>query len=158
MSANWDIGFRKKPGLEDLDQFMVSLGFHIEQPNQRRGEFTRVYILDDETVPREIEFFYDENLKEHQKECYGERINEIVAHGDLKTYSVCPTYPNLEDRMRIMKEKGVRTQHDYYRHLSPERLKWYETALALRVRYNAIVLNGQISDEINPDKAFPEKK
>ncbi|MFH0837097.1 MAG: hypothetical protein V1870_03125 [Candidatus Aenigmatarchaeota archaeon] len=64
---------------------------------------------------------------------------------------------DLDERLRIIKEKGVRTQHDYYKYLDTERLTWYETALALRDQYDAIVLSEQSGEEINPNKPFPEK-
>ena len=44
-------------------------------------------------------------------------------------------------------------KHDYYRHMEPPaRLKWYETALALRDNFNAIVKSEQTGLEIDPDK------
>ena len=156
MSADWHVGFRKKPGLDELDRFMFSLGFQIDT-SQRVGEYTRVYMLDDDSVKRYIAFFYEENAGKN-KEWFQERANEVQSYGNLKTGSVEPTYFTLEERVKVIKEKRVKTQHDYYRHVSPERLKWYETALAFKEQYNAIVLNGQISEEINPEKFFPEKR
>jgi hypothetical protein len=156
MSASWDIGFRKKPKLNDLDIFMQSLGFDIEPVGGRSGEFTRVYVLNDKSVPREIEFFYEERADKDNKSFFGKKSKEVIAYGSLKTFSVPETYPDSNERMRIIKKKNVRTQHDYYKHLSPERLKWYETALALKNRYNAIVISEQTGKDINPTKTFPE--
>ncbi|MFH0837096.1 MAG: hypothetical protein V1870_03120 [Candidatus Aenigmatarchaeota archaeon] len=72
MSVSWDIGFRKKPNNNELDQFMQSLGYEIESPDQRGGEFTRVYVLCDDSVPREIEFFYEDEVSSNL-DLFGER-------------------------------------------------------------------------------------
>ena len=63
MSVSWLVGFRKKPKLKDLDEFMQSLGFTIEEPGKRRGEFARVYNFINESVaPRAIDFFYEDKV------------------------------------------------------------------------------------------------
>ena len=157
MSIAYDVGFKRKPELTELDGFMESLGFQVESPGQRRGEFSRVYVLRNDSTPREIEFFYEDKVGDNQ-DFFGEREESIQAYGNLKTFSIEKTTPDLDERLRIIKEKEVRTQHDFYRHLAPERLTFYETALALRDHYNAVVVSEQTSEEINPDKPFPEKK
>ena len=43
MSVSWLVGFRKKPKLKDLDEFMQLLEFTIEEPGKRRGKYARVY-------------------------------------------------------------------------------------------------------------------
>ncbi len=159
MSASWYIGFRTQPRLEELDIFMRSLGFQIEPEEGRweKGAFSRIYTFEDESVPREIVLFYKESIDDITRSLYGGRAHEISAHGNLKTYSVDPTYATAEERARVVKEKGVKTQHDYYRHLSPERLKFYESALALRNRFNALVISMSMGDEINPERPWPER-
>ncbi len=152
MSVSWDVGFRSKPELGELDQFMQSLGYRI--PTSSTPEFTRMYVFDDDSVSREIEFFYQADLAD-SKELFDEMAGEVLAYGNLKTYSVETTYLDADERLKIIEEKGVKTQHDCYRHLSPKRLKWYETALALRDHFDAIVLSEQTGEEINPDKPFP---
>jgi len=157
MSTAYDVGFTRKPELTELDGFMKSLGFEVESPSQRRGDFIRVYVLCDDSAPREIEFFYEDGAGDY-RDLFGERGKEVYAYGNLKTFSTEMTHPDLVERLRIIEEKCVRTQHDYYRHLDPERLKFYETALALRDQYDAIVVSEQTREEINPDKPFPEKQ
>jgi hypothetical protein len=162
MSIAYDIGFIVKPDLTDLDTFMDSLGFRkthtfglaLEKAGDTRGNFTRIYQCDDSSTPREIEFFLYEKVGEYRDNFPGNE-NKITAYGQLKTYATEQTHPDLEERLRIIKEKKVKTQHDYYRHLDPERLKFYETALALKDHYNALVISEQTSEEINPNEPFP---
>jgi len=152
MSVSWDIGFKEKPELDELDRFMQSLGFEIEPLGLRRGRFTRVYVCSD--APREIEFFYKKKAGRDDRDFYRGEGVEIVACGDLKTYSVEPSVVGTEERLRVIQEKGVETDYDYYKHLAPERLKWYETALALREHYGALVISEQTGGEIDPDGKF----
>lgn len=156
MSIAYDVGFTAKPELAELDEFMQSLGFRIEPSGQRKGKFTRVYVLDD-SAPREIEFVYEDEVGDNRG-WFGERGSEVQAYGNLKTFTTEMTHPDLDERLRIIKEKNVRSQHDYYKHLDPERLKFYEAALAFREHYNAIVISEQSGKEINPDKPFPDKQ
>ena len=159
MSIAYDVGFTEQPELKTLDDFMGSLGFEIEAPNQRRGQFTQVYVFNDGSVsPREIVFFYRLEPDNDQKSFFRKRSGEVKAYGSLTTYSTELIHPTVEERLRIIEEKGVRTQHDYYRHLQPERLKFYETALALRDHYHAIVRSEQTGEEINPEAPFPPKR
>ena len=97
---------------------MQSLGFEVESPSQKRANFTRVYVLCNDFVPREIEFFYKDEVEKH-RDLFGKRRQEVHAYGNLNTFSSERTHPKLDERLRIIEEKGVRTQHDYYRHLSP---------------------------------------
>lgn len=151
MSIAYDIGFPRKPEISELDAFMASLGFKIESPGERRGEYTRTYVLNDDSVPREIEFFYEERVGDY-RELFGKRVSDVHAYGNLKTFSTEPTHIGLDERLRIIEERKVRTQHEYYRHVSPERLRFYEIALALKEQYGAIVLSEQTGEEIDPNK------
>lgn len=151
MSVSYDVGFIRKPEVNGLDGFMQSLGFKIESPDQREGKFTRVYILCDESVPREIEFFYEENPRGH-KSLFGKRGKEVKAYGNLKTFLVEQAVPDLAERKRIIDERKIVREHDCYKYLDTERLKFYETALAIRDRFNAIVVSEQTGQEINPDR------
>jgi len=157
MSIAYDIGFKKRLILAELDEFMESLGFEMESPGQRRGNFTRVYQLCNDSVQREITLFYSNNIG-IRRNFFGEKGKELQAYGSLTTFSTEPTYTSIEERLRIIEEKNIRTQHEYYKHLSPERLKFYETALAVRDHYDAIVFSEQTNEEIDPDKPFPEKQ
>jgi len=155
MSISYDVGFRRKPEVNGLDGFMHSLGFKPEPPNQRKGKFTRVYVLCDESVPREIEFFYEENPRGH-KFLFGKRGKEVMAYGALKTYSCEPAHPDPEDRTRIIDTGKVKTERDYYKYLDSERHTFYETALAIRDHFNAFLYCD--SKVINPNRPFPFRR
>ncbi len=154
MSIAYDVGFIRKPELAELDAFMQLLGFEIESPEQRKKKFTQVYVICNEHVPREIKFFYEDDA-EDQRDFFGAMGNRIRAYGCLKTFETGLARPNLEERLRIIEEKNVRTEHEWYKFVAPERLRFYETALALRSHYNAIVISEQTGKEINPSGAFP---
>ena len=155
MSVQYDVGFRRKPKVDGLDGFMQSLGFVIEPANQRSGEITRVNVLCNESIPREIEFFYNKNPRGH-KSFFGKREKEVKACGALKTYSCEPAHPDPEDRKRIIETGIVKTERDYYKHLDNERHKFYETALAIRDHFNALLYcDGRV---IDPNRPFPFKR
>jgi len=145
----------KKPELPELDVFMKSLGFEVESHGQRGRNFTRVYVLCHDSAPRVIEFFYDEEAGDH-RDFFGKRGKSVQAYGNLKTFSTEPTQ-SIDERVRIIEEKKVKTEYDCYRHLAPERLTFYNVALALRNHYNALVVSEQTGEEINPDKPFPNR-
>ncbi|MEK6846259.1 MAG: hypothetical protein AABY26_05845 [Nanoarchaeota archaeon] len=157
MSISYDIGFTKKPELAELDAFMQLLGFEIEPSENRKGKFTQVYVLCNESVPREIEFLYENNADDYT-DFFGAMGNRIRAYGCLKTFETGLARPNLEERLRIIEENKVKTEQEWYKFVAPERLKFYETALALRKHYHAIVRSEQTGKEINPDRLFPEKQ
>ena len=97
MSIAYDVGFTRKPELKELDGFMKSLGFEVESPSQRRADFTRVYVLCDDSAPREIEFFYEDKVRDH-RDLFDERGKNVQAYGNLKTFSTEPTHLNLYER------------------------------------------------------------
>lgn len=150
MSISYDVGFIRKPKLVELDAFMQSLGFKIEPDRQRGKKYTQIYVLCNESAPREIEFFYEDDAGDYQ-DFFGAMGKHISAYGSLKTFPPETTPLSLDERLKIIKEKNVKTQHDHYRHLNPGLLKWYEIALALREHYHAIVRSEQTGREINPD-------
>jgi hypothetical protein len=150
MSISWDIGFIKKPKIEELDEFMQSWGYKIEKPNQRKSSFSRIYAILEPLVPRDIELFYSE--EEIDNEIFKEK--KVESYGSLTTYSVKPNHLKIKERLKTIEEKRIKNQHDYYKHLSPERLKWYETALAIKNKFNCMILSEQTGEEINPNKAF----
>ena len=177
MSVSWEVGFRKKPKLKDLDEFMQSQGFSIEDLEGR--DFTRTYIFNDAKVsPRAIDFFYEDKVNGQKLFRNLNGGKKVRACGDLTTYSILPLFLKTKiraheslknylktyggppivldekERLRIIREKNIRRQHDYYKYLDRERLKFYETALAIRDNFNAIVVSEQSGDEIDPDK-FP---
>ena len=93
MSISYDVGFTRKPELAELDGFLASLGFEIEPPGQRSGKFTQVYVFCDDSVPREIEFFYEDEVGEgevgkERQDWLGEKGKDVLAYGCLKTYSL----------------------------------------------------------------------
>lgn len=149
MSISYDVGFIRKPELAELDAFMQLLGFEIESPGQRKGKFTQVYVLCNEHVPREIEFFYEDHANEHE-ESYGGNGEQVCAYGCLKTFETGLAHLSLEERLRIIQENNVKTEHEWYKFVAPERLRFYEMALALRNHYNALVFSEQTGKEINP--------
>jgi hypothetical protein len=151
MSTSYDIGFREKPDVNELDEFMKSLGFTLKIKAD-----SRYYSYLGEDSPREIEFSFS-GLDKDFGVFFGDRANEVVAYGNLSTPSILPTYPKEEDRLRIIEEKGVNNEHDYHRYLEPKRLKYYEIALALKNHYNAIVLAQETGKEIDPSRKFPDR-
>ena len=156
MSVAWNVGFVVKPELGELDKVMLAFWYEIEPAGQRRSTSTRIYVVDVCSVQKAVELLYKENPTATFTDLFGDRANEIVAYGDLVAHSVERTYPNADERLRIIAEKAVRTQHDYYKHVAPEHLKWYETALELRNKYKALILSEQTCREINPDESLPE--
>ncbi|RJQ17020.1 hypothetical protein C4573_03090 [Candidatus Woesearchaeota archaeon] len=146
MSLSYDIGFVVKPDLNSLDDFMQERGFTAEGPE---ADFARVYTHNAQPA---MKFFYAENPADY-RDFFGKQ--SIQAYGELVTYAL-GAVPDAQERARIIKEKNVRTQHDWFRHLSPERLRFYEIALAFRDTYKAIALSVQTGEEINPEKPFPD--
>ena len=152
MSISYDVGFRRKPIVEELDEFMQSLGFRIEPPSQRRGRFIRVYTFFDESqAPKPIDFFY-KNVSRDSSSFFGNKRNEVKAYGALQTPSTEEAVPDHSERERIVNEIGINREEDYYEHLATERRKFYKTALAIRNRFEAIVLSEQTGEEIDPDR------
>ena len=97
MSVAWDVGFRARPELDKLDEFMKSLGFHAERGCQRQ-DFTRIYVFDDNSVEREIVFFYNKRARKSQTSFFpGE---EIASYGSLVTYSIDDLYSEPAERAR----------------------------------------------------------
>lgn len=154
MSIQYDVGFTQRPKLADLDSRMASFGFKPEPPDQREGNFTRVYVLSNALVPRGIEFFYETNTKRHKSE-FGRSQKEVKAYGALKTYSTEPAHQNLDDRQRIIASGIIKTERDYYRYLESQHHIFYEISLAIRDHFNALLYcDGR---RINPDRPFPFK-
>src|SRR3989338_246223 len=136
MSFAYDIGFTKKPELTELDSFMKSIGFEVEPRGQRQGMFTRVYVFYDASTPREIELFYNDQARDIGDK-FGERGKNVQAIGCLQSDMTEPAHPSLEERLKIIEQKKVGTEHYYYRHVACECLKFYESALTLKDHYDA---------------------
>ncbi len=150
MSVAYDIGFRERPKLDDLDEFMKSLGFNMDRA-LKRGEITRVYNFENGAVAsRPIELFYFSRIDADLREAFGRE--NIVSFGILKTYSIEPEISDPKKRKRIITRQKIHREHDYYKHLEPDRLKWYETALAIRDEFGAVVKSEQTGDSINPNR------
>ncbi len=96
---------------------MESMGFQREQDGLRVSKFLRVYVLCNDSVGR-VELFYE---VEPSKVRYFFSEEEVQAYGDLNTNSREPV--TREERMRSLQGKEIRSQHDYYRHIEPGRLK-----------------------------------
>ena len=154
MPISWNVGFLVKPELGELDQLLLSLGYRIESPSGTR--LSRVYAADVGDVQKAVAFFYNQNPTDIFRNIFGDRADEIAAYGHVDSNSAEPTHPHAGDRLKVVAEKAVRTQHDYYKHVAPEHLKWYETALELRNKYKALILSEQTCREINPDESLPE--
>jgi len=137
---------------------MESLGF-----KRKPSGFTRWYIFDDKKVTLDyIEFTYEDEADESSK-CFFDE--EIVSYGDLESRFTAAKPRLLSDeekalqfdeelRLKKIKEEGIDTELKYWKELEPHRFKWYETALKLKEKFNAIVSCDDI--EIDPDKPFPE--
>lgn len=147
MSVSYDIGFTKRPALSHIDRFMQSLGFVIDDA-ERVGRFSRVYLFNGKEATREIELFY--NNRAGNILFMGE-IN-IKAYGSLKTFSSSELIMDPKERLRIIKDNKITTEHDYCRHLNKGRLKFYETALAIRDEFNAVVVSEQTGKPIDPNR------
>lgn len=153
MSVSYDIGFTKKLKLDELDVFMQSKGFEIEDPGQRSGEFTRVYVfLDEKVAAREIELFFTEDPEEFHSDLFDGR--EIESYACLKTYSSELPFTGVEERLKVIKENNVRTEYGWTKHLDPGRLKFYETALVFKTDLGAVVISEQSGEEIDPDRVI----
>lgn len=151
MSCGWDIGFRETPNLDDLDKFMESLGFKVDPEGHiKNTNFTRVYdFFNPKLAPREIKFFYD--VDSSGKKLGNEKIR---AYGSLITYNTEPTHVGIDARANVIMEKGVKTELDWYKHVTPEYLVWYVTALALKDRFTAVVISEQTGEEIDQNKVI----
>lgn len=187
---SYNVGFTRKPKLAELDEFMRSFGFealpaeachdsekglndclirHLtlqELQKYKPEKVTKVYVWRDEPTYSEIRFVYGNKIRSHQYR-YGEMGKEVKAYGWLIThFNRIVSRHELDDELnKIIQKKAVKTEWDFYKQVDPERLKFYETALALRNHYNAFVLEGEkgsnndylmakdgTSEEINPKK------
>lgn len=166
----YDVGFLKKPDLRVLDAFMQILGFEIEPQRERNRNFTRVYtkqvfdaspqildnegahILSAEEAEQTMEFFYNENADE-RADFFEENAGKVVSYGSLKAVIlVGPAILDTNKRIELISKNRVRTELDSFRHLNPRSLKQYETAIAIKNRFGAIVTHESTGKEINPDR------
>lgn len=150
MSIAYLVGFASKPKLKELDGFLRSLGFAVEAPGQRRGTFSRVYVLNGDPNQPDIEFFYKKNPNGNMSS-FGDRGKDVMASGELKT-NPGPTQLDMDERLRIIEQEKVWTEQGWVRRITPETLKFYEIALAIRDQYKARVVSEQTGQEIGPTR------
>ncbi len=152
MSTSYSIGFRKTPLLSDLDALMQMKGFIIEPAGERKGNYSRVYICEDERTSGEIEFFFEQEAPAEEIEYFVREYNEgISSYGVLKTWDGQEKVPHSERQKRIEKEQP-KTEFDYYTKIATDRQRWYETALLIRDNLDAIVFSEQSSELIDPKR------
>lgn len=170
MSLDFNIGFRSRPNLAELDFLMNALGFEIEEHRLRHGNSTRIYNFYDPFFQYEHKIFgihtgatlsYNKNDRPGSE--FGVRKLvlratalltaqvDLANRGELDNPDISPK--EVDDlKGKIIQEHDVFSTYSCYKHLLPQRLKWYETALTLRDFFNAVVVRDE--HEINPSGYF----
>ena len=157
MGGAWEFGFFKRPFLGELDQFMKSLRFTVFQSQCASSTITRAYDYEGDGCSAGMEFYYSADAGDTRK-CFGPFGSKVESYGNLLIHSREPSILNLDDRIRIIKEKRITTELGYYQHLDTESFRWYEIALTLRDHYQALVISEQTGREIDPDRPFPDAR
>ncbi len=153
MSTSYLIGFRNTPLLSDLDLIMQTKGFSIEPKGKRKGNYSRVYVCEDERTSGGIEFFFEQNAPTEEMEYFVREYNEsISSYGELKTWGGMQEGVSHTEKQRRIEVEKPKTEFDYYTKIATDRQRWYETALLLRDTCNAIVFSEQSGELIDPKR------
>src|SRR3989338_2120082 len=105
MSLDWDVGFKTIPFLAELDVFMLSLGYSIDEDPK---SYTRIYQwLPQDDAPknhREVIFYYNDVIDSDCIHFFPDvDRNGILAYGSLVAPATEQTYMWFEQRPAVIR-------------------------------------------------------
>ena len=147
MSQSYLVGFQSKPEIADLDARMGSWGFTIDLAKEEK--FTRLYRKD---LPDSPSIFFYYQHEPDLDDVAPFRDTTVLATGELKTAMSLAEPKSAAEIEEIVRVEGVSTEYDWCRHVTPERLPFYEAALALQQFPGAVVIDAQNFEILDKDR------